>query len=100
MNAYAKAANALKEAVKASLDQDVDSNLQSEIWRHYQGMQNIADQLKEKDYFSISGMYDPDANITINTQEFTDGSKQYDFSSVAAGEVDLSQYGNDVITFS
>lgn len=89
MNAYTKAANALKEAVKASLDQDVDSNLQSEIWRHYQGMQNIADQLKEKDYFSISGMYDPDANITINS-----------FDTVAAGPVDLSQYGNDVITFS
>ena len=45
MNSYQKAADALKEAVKASLDQDVEPNLQSEIWRHYQGMQNIANQL-------------------------------------------------------
>lgn len=102
MNAYQKASAALKEAVKASLDQDVDSNLQSEIWRHYQGMKNIAEQLKEKDYFSIGGgWYDPDANITINTQEFIDGSKQYDFSSVAAGPVSIDFGGGaDVITFS
>lgn len=89
MNAYQKAAAALKEAVKASLDQDVDSNLQSEIWRHYQGMQNIANQLKEKDSFVIngSGFYDPDYNIN--------------FYPGAADTVPIDFGGGaDVITFS
>jgi len=89
MNAYQKAANALKEAVKASLDQDVDSNLQSEIWRHYQGMQNIAKQLEDKETFSISGLYDPDVNIN--------------FYPGAADTVPIdfgATYGSDVITFS
>jgi len=90
MNSYQKAADSLKEAVKASLDQDVDPNLQSEIWRHYQGMQNIANQLKEKDTFAISGegLYDPDYNIN--------------FVAAAQGvdTISFSTYGNDVITFS
>ena len=90
MNTYQKAANALKEAVKTSLDQDVDPNLQSEIWRHYQGMQSIANQLKDKDTFTISGsgLYDPDYNINF----------------VGAAGVDTisfgNTYGSDVITFS
>jgi len=90
MNSYQKAADSLKEAVKASLDQDVDPNLQSEIWRHYQGMQNIANQLKEKDTFAISGegLYDPDYNIN--------------FVAAAQGvdTISFGTYGNDVITFS
>lgn len=90
MNSYQKAADALKEAVKTSLDQDVDSNLQSEIWRHYQGMQSIANQLKEKDSFVISGngFYDPDYNIN--------------FAAAAADTISFGNtyQGEDVITFS
>ena len=89
MNVYQKAADALKEAVKASLDQDVEPNLQSEIWRHYQGMQNIANQLKEKSLFNFSldgidrvvEFHDPDYNIQ------------------AAQPVDMNTYGVDTITF-
>ena len=93
MTTYQKAADALKEAVKASLDQDVEPNLQSEIWRHYQGMQNIANQLAEKSpsNFSFDSVdpvtgfaftYDPDYNIQ------------------AAQPVELNTYGVDTITFS
>ena len=90
MNTYQQAADALKAAVKASLDQDVDSNLQSEIWRHYQGMQNIANQLEHKESFSLSGvMYDPDENI-----QFTEG-------PFAADTVSLGNltFGDDIISF-
>ena len=89
MNVYQKAANALKDAVKASLDQDVNPNLQSEIWRHYQGMQNIATQLEEKDTFSIS-------------MDGVDSVFSYDGIGYAAADT-ISFYGaegNDVISFS
>ena len=92
MNPYQKAADALKVAVKTALDDNVDANLQSEIWRHFQGMQNIADQLKDKttDYnFSLStSAFDPDYNITFPT------------GVVAADTINLDSIGNDVITFS
>ena len=87
MNVYQKAADALKAAVKASLDQDVDSNLQSEIWRHYQGMQNIANQLKSDSKFTVS-------------LDSIDNAFEYDGIGYAAGPFFSSSSGNDVITFS
>ena len=61
MNSYQKAADALKDAVKSALDDNVDANLQSEIWRHYQGMENIAK-------LEGVGRYNPDfQNISINS---------------------------------
>ena len=56
------------------MENNVDPGLQSEIWRHYQGMKAIQRQLPKKEYkFSIaddtisisSSYYDPDANVTI-----------------------------------
>ena len=89
MNSYQKAADALKDAVKSALDDNVDANLQSELWRHYQGMENIAKQLEGV------GVYNPDFNISINS------SNSYsDF--VLAGEpvkLDFSA-SSDVVTFS
>ena len=88
MNSYQKAADALKDAVKSALDDNVDANLQSEIWRHYQGMENIAKQLEGV------GVYNPDFNISV------DSSNSYDF--VLAGEpvkLDFSA-SSDVVTFS
>ena len=90
MNTYQKAADALKEAVKASLDQDVEPNLQSEIWRHYQGMQNIANQLTEKSPFNFS------LDGVDRVMEFHDP----DYNIQAAQPVDLNTYGVDTITFS
>ena len=71
------------------MESDVSSNTQGEIWRHYQGMKTIAEQLGKKDesvQFFLSesegkDLYDPDYNIQ------------------AAQPVDLN-IGNDVITFS
>ena len=92
MNVYQNAVDALKECVKQSMESDIGSNTQGEIWRHYQGMKTIAEQLKGKDdsvQFFLSesegkDLYDPDYNIA------------------AAGPVAIDfgdTYGKDVITF-
>ena len=46
MNMYDLATKALKDAVKAALDDNVDAALQCELWRHYQGVKQIAKQLE------------------------------------------------------
>ena len=96
MNSYQKAVDALKVALKDSLDNNVDSNLQGEIWRHYQGMKNISEQLKPSLSFSLDGVdrvmdYNPDENInfTLDTGTFA-----------AADTISLNTSGTDVITFS
>ena len=38
-------------------------------------------------------------NINITTTGFPDGSTQYDFSPVAAGDVAIGGFGDDVISF-
>ena len=96
MNSYQKAVDALKVALKDSLDNNVDSNLQGEIWRHYQGMKNISEQLKPSLSFSLDGVdrvmdYNPDENIN-----FTLGADTF----AAADTISLDTFGTDVITFS
>ena len=90
MTSYQKAIKALEECVKDAMENNIDPGLQSEIWRHYQGMKAIDRQLPEEVKFSFSldaadrvMDYDPDYNIA------------------AAQPVDLGDtYGKDVITFS
>ena len=80
MNPYQKAIKALEDCVKDAMENNIDPGLQSEIWRHYQGMkQLIVNSRKKKkfsfkldalddamDYINIpSGPYDPDYNIQI-----------------------------------
>ena len=92
MNSYQNAVQALKQCVKDAIDNDVNPNLQSEIWRHYQGMKAIAEQLPEETGYSFSINGD---SITI-----TSGFYDPDYNIQAAQPVDLDTYGNDVITFS
>tara|TARA_R100000030_G_scaffold96685_1_gene85067 strand:- start:1651 stop:1956 length:306 start_codon:yes stop_codon:yes gene_type:complete len=84
---FQKAVDALKEAVKVSLDTDVKPELQSEIWRHYQGMKNIAGQIKSNHKHTS---YDLDRLDNV-----------FDYSSVAADTVSVNTFttGDDVITF-
>ena len=35
----------MKDAVKMLLENNIDASTQSEIWRHYQGMENIDKQI-------------------------------------------------------
>jgi hypothetical protein len=92
MNSYQKAVEALKQCVKDAVDNDVTPNLQSEIWRHYQGMKAIAEQLPEETGYSFSingdsitigsGVYDPDYNVQaaqpVNSFEFSSHPGGYD----------------------
>tara|TARA_B100002019_G_scaffold264269_1_gene252936 strand:+ start:131 stop:412 length:282 start_codon:yes stop_codon:yes gene_type:complete len=93
MNPYQTAIKALENCVKDAMENNVDAGLQSEIWRHYQGLKAIERQLPKTEYkFTIgdddsisisSSLYDPDYNIQ------------------AAQPVDLGVIGGqDVITFS
>ena len=89
MTSYQKAIKALEECVKDAMENNVDPGLQSEIWRHYQGMKAIEKQVGRSSFsFKLDAIddvmdYNPDYNIQ------------------AAQSVDLSDtYGKDVITFS
>ena len=108
MNMYNLATQALRDAVKQALDDEVDSNLQGELWRHYQGMKSIASQLQPESakssqayrplggefsttpstFPTVSDSYDPDYNINISSG-----------SNVAAAPVFTSDT-KDVVTFS
>ena len=93
MTSYQKAIKALEECVKDAMENDVDPGLQSEIWRHYQGMKAIERQLpKQKEYkFSIA-----DDQISISSSYYDP-----DYNVQAAQPVDLDfGGGTDVITFS
>ena len=94
MTPYQKAIKALEECVKDAMENDVDPGLQSEIWRHYQGMKAIDRQLPDEPKFSFKLDsvdrvldYDPDYNVQA--------ASPVDFDGVGLGE----SFGNDVITF-
>jgi len=100
---FDKAVDAVKDALHAALDtKDFDRSTLSEVWRHYQGLQTIAESvgsLPHEEHDSISfegislpdGCYDPDYNISTNL----------DFDAVAAGPVPVfTTGGSDTISFS
>ena len=74
---FDKAVDAVKEAFKAAVDtKDFDRSTLSEVWRHYQGLQTIAEGLPSErpdlgpDLVNIQfpdGTYNPDYNITVPT---------------------------------
>ena len=87
MTSYQKAIKALEECVKDAMENDVDPGLQSEIWRHYQGMKAIQRQLPEPE------PWDPDGNIYISAGDQVLAAQQTDyFGSYSEGK--------DVVTFS
>ena len=53
MTSYQKAIKALEECVKDAMENNIDPGLQSEIWRHYQGMKAIDRQLPDAPKFSF-----------------------------------------------
>jgi len=92
MTSYQKAIKALEECVKDAMENNIDPGLQSEIWRHYQGMKAVSRQLPEEHRFSFRldsvdrvMEYDPDYNIQ---------------AAQPVGNISISTDGNDVITFS
>ncbi len=93
MNMYDLATNALRDAVKQAMDDNVDSSLQCELWRHYQGVKQIAEQLAPKkessNVFNVDFGYDPEGNINISSGLVG-----------AADTISFSTDTKDVVTFS
>ena len=102
MTSYQKAIKALEECVKDAMENDIDPGLQSEIWRHYQGMKAIDRQLPDAPKFSFKLDALDRAFDTIPDTNAVDGALDY-YTYGAAQPVDsisLSTGGDDVITFS
>jgi hypothetical protein len=73
------------------MENNIDPGLQSEIWRHYQGMKAIQRQLPDEPKFSFKLDAFDDAMDYMNIPSS---------SPYAADTISLSTGGDDVITFS
>ena len=91
MNPYLTAIQALEDCVKDAMENNVDANTQSEIWRHYQGIKAIAKQL---DQDTINFNIDTDSLCT-NTVTFDNAT---DFITGEPLNLNLST-DTDTITF-
>jgi hypothetical protein len=102
MTSYQKAIKALEECVKDAMENDIDPGLQSEIWRHYQGMKAIDRQLPDAPKFSFKlDALDNAFDNNVDTIALGNGALDY-FTYGAAQPVDnisLSSAGTDVISF-
>jgi len=93
MNVYERATASLKDALKQSLDDNVDSSLQSELWRHYQGVKSISSQIKPKSStFTVPSPYtDYPSWDNINISSGSNGT---------ADTISFTSDTKDVVTFS
>ena len=97
MTSYQKAIKALEECVKDAMENDIDPGLQSEIWRHYQGMKAIDRQLPKESRFSFK--LDALDNAMDTTPETIDYLNNY-LAAQPVDNISISTGGTDVITFS
>ena len=89
MNTYQKAIKALEDCVKDAMENNIDPGLQSEIWRHYQGMKAIDRQLPDNPKFSFKLDALDDAMDYVNIPP----------GPYAADTISLNTGGEDVISF-
>ena len=89
MNPYQKAIKALEDCVKDAMENNIDPGLQSEIWRHYQGMKAIDRQLPDNPKFSFKLDALDDAMDYVNIPP----------GPYAADTISLNTGGEDVISF-
>ena len=54
--------NAVKQAFKTALDEDVEDNITSEIWRHYLGLKSIT-ATAEKEIDPLKGGFEIDFGL-------------------------------------
>ncbi len=96
MNSYQNAVQALKQCVKDAIDTDVNPTLQSEIWRHYQGMKAIEKQVSRSKFsFKLDAL----DNALETTQDTIDYLNNYG-AAQPVDSISISTGGDDVITFS
>ena len=90
MNPYLTAIQALENCVKDAMENNIDANTQSEIWRHYQGIKAIAKQL-DQDTINFNIDTNLGVNFTVNDLAY-DAGQPIDFTMP-------TQSGEDIITF-
>ena len=67
------AVDAVREAFKEAVDaKDFDRSTLSEVWRHYQGLQTIAEGLPKHTHTVPEDIITFGDNITINTDDLQD----------------------------
>ena len=87
--------NALRQAFKTALDEDVEDNITSEIWRHYQGLKSITASA-EKEIDPLKGGFKIDCSDPVFAGSGVKGGFSDDIISFntdtyqAAGMVDFS----------
>ena len=88
MNTYKQAAVALREAVITALrDENFDESTLCELWRHFLGVQAIAEKLSKQDPpANVSSLYDPDYNISDNLYNFGAADTVSTFSFTGVGD--------------
>jgi len=72
MNDYTRASKALKQAVITALNDDnIEPNTLSELWRHFLGVQAIAEKLKtpEVKFHNIPTEYKPSYEYTYPSDD-------------------------------
>ena len=91
-NEFHKALIALRGALKAALDDETfQRGPLTEVWRHYNGLLTIYEQLPvEKE---------PELNLTFGNVDIPADPYDPEYNVQAAGPVDLNLGGQDVITF-
>ena len=96
--------NAVRQAFKTALDEDVDDNITSEIWRHYLGLKSITASA-EKEIDPLKGGFEIDCSDIAFTGSGVKGGFSDDVISFntdtyqAAGMVDFSAaVGDDHIS--
>ena len=103
MNVYKQAANALRDAMKVALDSDdIDPTTLSELWRHFLGVQSIAEKMKDvPPKISYQFSLNDSGSISINTSSLHDPDYNVNcWGGQAADTISFDTYGKDVITFS
>ena len=114
---YQNAADSVKNAVIAALNNDEETNTLCELWRHYLGLRRIADNASKElvedtlsfkesqdfwkgDGISLTGNPGTASSDTI-TFTFSEGDSGIDITKTygAAESVPLGGMGTDIITF-
>jgi hypothetical protein len=91
-NEFNNAVDALRSALKAAIDDPTfDRNNLSEVWRHYQGLQTIAERIPGGATSAFTG------DLGLSTSDYINFN--LNDTVAAAGNIEINTPGQDVITF-
>ena len=96
MNPYLTAIQALENCVKDAMENNIDANTQSEIWRHYQGIKAIAKQL-DQDTINFNIDTNLGVNFAVNDLAY-DAAQPVTFPSAFSEDIITFNTGTDTVT--